>query len=289
MPAPASGNFAQCHFKLKAAVAAQRTEDVSGEALGVDADEGRRGVNVAHDEGDQALDFAALRGRARRRVACLLSRQRSLKAEDAEGSPASGEVGFGDLLHAHKWHESILLCGDWHGRDVSYGMELREAEGRLERAFPPGPKPVLKSESHLRGVRSGAKAPIQFAATTARLKSCPFKTLAMREFYAMPGSSVLSKPLFSAVSQGARDSRRGAIHWWGDGQSDSDYAAGEAGRGCLGGQRAGARPHIPAAVLCRASPSRQTLALLAFFLVPLTLGVWIGTCGAQLSGRRHFI
>ena len=34
---------------------------------------------------------------------------------------------------------------------------------------------------------------------------------------------------------------------------------------------------------------RQTLALLAFFLVPLTLGVWVRICGAQLSGRRHLL
>ena len=33
--------------------------------------------------------------------------------------------------------------------------------------------------------------------------------------------------------------------------------------------------HIPAAVLCGAAEPAQTLALLAFFLVPLTLGVWV--------------
>jgi hypothetical protein len=36
--------------------------------------------------------------------------QHTLKAQYAEGSPASGEIRFGDLLHACKSHASILLC-----------------------------------------------------------------------------------------------------------------------------------------------------------------------------------
>jgi hypothetical protein len=43
MPAPAS---------VMAAVAAEGVEDVAGEALGVNADDGRLGVDVPHDEGD---------------------------------------------------------------------------------------------------------------------------------------------------------------------------------------------------------------------------------------------
>ena len=48
----------RAQFELLAAVAAQGVEDVSGEALGVDADDGRRGVDVAHDEGDGGFDAA---------------------------------------------------------------------------------------------------------------------------------------------------------------------------------------------------------------------------------------
>ena len=47
----------------KTAVAAQRAEDVAGEALRVNADERRSGVDVAHDQRDEAFDLSGLTAR----------------------------------------------------------------------------------------------------------------------------------------------------------------------------------------------------------------------------------
>ena len=53
----------QRELELLAAVAAQRVEDVAGEALGVDADEDvLRAVDVAADERDVVLAGRASRG-----------------------------------------------------------------------------------------------------------------------------------------------------------------------------------------------------------------------------------
>ena len=50
------GDEAEGKMKLVVAVAAERVEDVAGEALGVDADDGWGGVDIAYDEGDGGLD-----------------------------------------------------------------------------------------------------------------------------------------------------------------------------------------------------------------------------------------
>ena len=50
------GDGGEGEFELLAAVTAQGVEDVAGEALGVDADDGRGGVDVAHDEGHGGFD-----------------------------------------------------------------------------------------------------------------------------------------------------------------------------------------------------------------------------------------
>gem|GEM_PF-6598449 len=96
------GDFAQGKLELQAAVAAQRVEDVSGEALGVNAHERRRGVDVAHDQRDRSFHLPVRHGRT------VLAGHRifddALKAENAEVSPASGEVGVGHLTNAGKWH-----------------------------------------------------------------------------------------------------------------------------------------------------------------------------------------
>ena len=94
------------------AVAAQRVEDVSGEALGVNAHDGRtwfaiggRRVDVAHhfevphDEGNGAFDGAA------RWVAGL---RHAFKAEDAELAPTCGEVGIGDFGDAEQRHSTTI-------------------------------------------------------------------------------------------------------------------------------------------------------------------------------------
>jgi hypothetical protein len=82
------GDHGEGEVELVVAVAAQRVEDVSGEALGVDADQGDAGVEVAHGEGNGAFDV--FQGR----VAGLGD---ALEAENAEMSPTGREIGVGDL------------------------------------------------------------------------------------------------------------------------------------------------------------------------------------------------
>ena len=60
-----------------------------------------------------------------------------------------------------------------------------------------------------------------------------------------------------------------------DRQADPHHAAGETGRGRLGGQRAGAVGTFRRLLFAERRSHRRPLALLAFFLVPLTLGVWV--------------
>ena len=76
----------------------------------MDAHDGGRGVDVAHDEGYQFFDFVlcAVAGVGFRGV--FVAGNSALKAQNAESSPAGGEIGFGYLLYAFKCHMSILLC-----------------------------------------------------------------------------------------------------------------------------------------------------------------------------------
>ena len=91
------GDHGHGEFELLAAVAAERVEDVSGEALGMDADDGRSGGNVAHDEGNGRLD--SLRGGWSCVVPWAGIRQDAFKAEDAELTPTGGKVGIGELAN----------------------------------------------------------------------------------------------------------------------------------------------------------------------------------------------
>ena len=91
-------------------------EDVSGEALGVDADDGGSYfsvfaglVDVAHDEGDGGLDADG--GGRDGVVAGLGGCYGGFKAEDAELSPAGGEVGIGEFAYAGEGHSWIIRFG----------------------------------------------------------------------------------------------------------------------------------------------------------------------------------
>ena len=109
------GDGGEGELELLAAVAAEGVEDVSGEALGVDADDGRvglavwaGGVEVAHDEGDCGFGAGERGGEVG--VAGGWIGDDALEAEDAEVSPAGGEVGVGDLANVreaggfgHRW------------------------------------------------------------------------------------------------------------------------------------------------------------------------------------------
>jgi hypothetical protein len=81
----------------------------------VDADDGGRGVNVAHHQRDKFFNFVLCSFAGVGFCGALGTGNSALKAENAESSPAGGEIGFGDLLYAFKCHVSILLCGRLRG------------------------------------------------------------------------------------------------------------------------------------------------------------------------------
>ncbi len=80
--------------KLLAAVTAERVENIAGEALGVDADDGRGsgeiGVGAVAENDGFFHEFALRSGRG-------AGGERALKAEDAEVATGCGKGGFGDL------------------------------------------------------------------------------------------------------------------------------------------------------------------------------------------------
>ena len=100
------GDGGEGELELLAAVAAERVEDVSGEALGVDADDGRGGVDVTHDKGDGGLDAAE--GSGDGRVAGLGIVDDTFEAENAEGAPACREVCIRNFCDGRKVHRCII-------------------------------------------------------------------------------------------------------------------------------------------------------------------------------------
>lgn len=107
------GDGGEGEFELLAAVAAERVEDVSGEALGVDADDGRGGVDVAHDECDGGFDAAG--GCGDELVAglrlvwfALDTFLDAFEAEDAEVAPTCREIGVCELGDAGEGHCLII-------------------------------------------------------------------------------------------------------------------------------------------------------------------------------------
>ncbi len=80
----------------------------------MDADDGRGCVDISHDEGDGGFD--ALAGGREGIVAGLGVVDDALEAEDAEVSPAGGEVGVGYLADRGEGHGLIIRLvrhGDW--------------------------------------------------------------------------------------------------------------------------------------------------------------------------------
>ncbi len=103
------GDLGEGQLELQAAVAAEGAEDVASEALGMDADEWRGGVDVAHDQGYQAF-YAAGRVGVLGGLFAAGARggEVALEPVNAEVSPAGGEVGFGDLEDFCERHGSSL-------------------------------------------------------------------------------------------------------------------------------------------------------------------------------------
>ena len=105
------GDAGEREVKLVVAVAAQGVEDVSGEALGVDADDGRRGVDVSEHQGDGGLDALLRRGVVGGgRFGAF---EDAFEAQDAEVSPARGKVGFGYFADIVEGHNNIIDSRGW--------------------------------------------------------------------------------------------------------------------------------------------------------------------------------
>ena len=108
MPERFGRDHAEREVKLIVAIAAQRVEDVSGEALRMDAHQrrswasiGGRCLEIAKGERDGGLDGGT------RLVA--RSRERPSEAENAEVAPAGGEKSASATLgDAGEWHNTII-------------------------------------------------------------------------------------------------------------------------------------------------------------------------------------
>src|SRR5258705_541860 len=74
-----------------------------------DGDDGGSGVDVAHDQGHGG--FGADGGRGDVVVAGGGVFDEALETEDAEASPAGGEVGFGYFCHTGERHDFIIRFG----------------------------------------------------------------------------------------------------------------------------------------------------------------------------------
>src|SRR5882724_1588920 len=119
------------HLKLLAAIATQRTKDIPGQTLRVDAYQRRSRVNVAHHQGNGFFLAAVGCGRIWPELA--------FKAHDAEMPPASGKVGFGHFAKSKiRTHTSIIAVvtscyGDqrYNSRDRGYAVSYSRAyDGR---------------------------------------------------------------------------------------------------------------------------------------------------------------
>jgi hypothetical protein len=107
-------------------------EDVAGEALGVDPDNRRGTVDVAHDEGDGSFDAA--RGCGEGVVAGVGVVDDALEAEDAEVSPSGRKVGVGYLGYGGEGHLLIIRFSahmTWIRLEVGAMQVLSAASGRF--------------------------------------------------------------------------------------------------------------------------------------------------------------
>jgi hypothetical protein len=82
------------HFELLAAIAAQRPKNIASQALGVNANERRTGLDVAHDQGNGFFGFG---GR------CPQS-----EPVNQEVSPSGGEISGSNLFDLRRTHSWII-------------------------------------------------------------------------------------------------------------------------------------------------------------------------------------
>lgn len=78
------GDEGERHLQLLSAIAAHGSKYIAGKALGVDAHQRRRRVDVPNDQGDSLFDAA-------------VTAEQALEAHDAKVSPARGKIGLGQL------------------------------------------------------------------------------------------------------------------------------------------------------------------------------------------------
>lgn len=104
-PRSLRSNLAERQLQLQAAVAAQRSEDIPREALGVNPHQRRRRMHVPHHQRDQALDALSCP------IRLAPARQHSLKPQNPKVSPAGREVCFRNLRHVLVRHDFIVMVG----------------------------------------------------------------------------------------------------------------------------------------------------------------------------------
>ncbi len=99
MPAPSSRDHRKRDLQLlHDSRNAADPKDVTGQTLRVDAHQRGRGMDVAHDERDGGFLAAFAAGV-----------KMALKSENAEFAPASGEVGFRDLVDELRWSHILII------------------------------------------------------------------------------------------------------------------------------------------------------------------------------------
>jgi hypothetical protein len=118
------GDALKGEMELVVAVAAERVEDVTGEALGVDAHDrrdwlavGSGRVNVTHYERDGSFDGFA---------GGIAGLRDAFEAENAKVAPAGGEVGVSDFGQAEKRHS--LRLDEWGAGRMRRTMRDEERE-----------------------------------------------------------------------------------------------------------------------------------------------------------------
>jgi len=102
-----------------AAIAAQRSKDVAGKALGMDTHQRRSGVNVPEDKRDSFF-LTAIGGGAGIKMA--------FKAHNAEVPPARGEIGFSHFVKCEIGTHVNIIDWAWLWRWVTRQTSAESAK-----------------------------------------------------------------------------------------------------------------------------------------------------------------
>src|SRR5579864_7495963 len=117
------GDHRKRHLELLPAIAAQRREDVAGEALGMNADQRRGREHVSHHQGDGLL-FRAITAIS----------EGGFEAIDPEPSPAGRKISRGELSNgARRGHTNIIDGGMIDSRLSGKGMAFAKSAACVRR------------------------------------------------------------------------------------------------------------------------------------------------------------